>query len=200
MERSYRQVFLALVLAAGSPLSAETYRIAPTDRAEVRLKVYKTGFMRGKIHDFVFQRYSGAVDFDASNPENSTVTLDIEADSMVCEDTWVSAGNLAKIVREGKEKILQTAKYPRISFRSTEIRPLANGNFAVTGRLTIRGRSEVGSVEVALKANANGELRFDGSAVVALKDYGIKPPAAMLGAVGTKNTMDVLFQVIARRP
>ncbi len=200
MERPYRQVLLTLFLAAGMPLTAEIYRIAPVDEAEVRLKVYKTGFMRGKVHDFVFKRYSGEIDFDASNPENSNVRIDIEADSMVCEDTWVNAGKLVKIEREGKGKILQAARYPYISFRSKEIRAAVDGSFAAVGLLTIRNRSKAVRVAVVMSATGAGGLRFDGSAVIALKDYGIKPPSAAFGAVGTKNEMDVSFRLTARRP
>ncbi len=198
--RPCRLVLPALALAAVMPLTAEIYRLAPADGAEIRLKVYKTGFMRGKVHDFVFKRYAGEIDFDAANPENSSVKIAIEATGMVCEDTWVKAENLAKIEREGKEKILQAAKYPRILFRSTEIRAAADGSFIAYGLLTIRNRSEAVSVETVMNADRPGELRFDGAAVVALRDYGIKPPSAAFGAVGTKNEMDVSFRLTARRP
>ena len=199
--RPARCAGLALFLAAGmTPAAAEIYRLAPADGAEIRLKVYKTGFMRGKVHDFVFKRYSGEIDFDVSNPENSSVKIAIEADGMVCEDTWVNAGNLVKIEREGKEKILQAARYPHILFRSTEVRPQANGSFAVSGLLTIRNRAEAVRVEAVMSAGGSGELRFDGSAAVALRDYGLKPPSAAFGAVGTKNEMDVSFRLTARRP
>ncbi len=201
LERPCRLALPALVLAAlMPPAAAETYRLAPADGSEIRLEVYKTGFMRGKVHDFVFKRYSGEIDFDPANPENSSVEIAIEADSMVCEDTWVSAANLAKIEREGRGKILRAAEYPRISFRSTEIRRRTDGSFAVSGLLTMRNRAEAVRTAVVMSAGGAGELRFEGSAVVALKDYGIKPPSAALGAVGTKNEMDVSFRLTARRP
>ena len=122
MERPYRQILLAFVVAALSPLFAETYVIAPAADAELRLKVYKTGIMSGKAHDCVFARYSGEIDFDAESPENSTVKIEIEADSLICEDDWVSAKDLAKIEREVNANVLKVEQHPVIAFRSSGMR------------------------------------------------------------------------------
>jgi polyisoprenoid-binding protein YceI len=199
MERPHGQILLVLLFAVLSPLSAETYTIAPAAGAELRLKVYKTGFMRGKVHDFVFMRYSGKIEFDAERDENFTVTIEIEANSLVCEDTWVSAKDLAKVVQEAKGIILDIERHPVITFRSLEMRSVGADRFEVDGKLTIRGRSEASRVLLTMKRTSADELRFDGESVVTLKTYGIKPPSAAFGAVGTKNEMDLSFRLVARR-
>jgi len=182
-----------------SPLSAETYTIAPAAGAELRLKVYKTGFMRGKVHHFVFTRYSGKIEFDPERAENSTVTIEIEANSLVCEDTWVSAKDLAKVVHEAKGIILDIERHPVITFRSLEMRSTGANRFEVDGKLEIRGRSEASRVLLTMDRSGADELSFDGESVVALKTYGIKPPSVAFGAVGTKNEMDLSFRLVARR-
>lgn len=199
MERPYRQILLVFVVGALSPLFAETYVIAPAADAELRLRVYKTGIMSGKVHDCVFARYSGEIDFIAESPESSTVKIEIEADSLICEDDWVSAKDLAKIDREAKTSVLKVEQYPVIAFRSSGMRLIGADRFEVDGKLEIRGRSEASRVLLTMKRTSADELRFDGESVVALKTYGIKPPSVAFGVVGTKNEMDLSFRIVARR-
>ncbi len=198
MERPYWQILLVGFVVALSPLCAETYRIAPAEGAELRLKVYKTGFMRGKAHDCVFARYSGEIEFDAERPENSAVTIDIESSSLACEDDWVSAKDLAKIEREAKTHVLKVEQHPLIKFRSTQMRSAGADQFEIDGELEIRGRAEANRVLLTMERTRVDELKFEGESVVALKTYGIKPPSVAFGAVGTKSEMDLSFRVVAR--
>jgi hypothetical protein len=41
-------------------------------------------------------------------------------------------------------------------------------------------------------------MSIAGSGEVKLRDYGLKPPSAALGAIGTKNEMAVSFRLTAR--
>ena len=43
-----------------------------------------------------------------------------------------------------------------------------------------------------------GSLRFAGSTTFGMKAYGIKPPSALLGAIGTRDEMDLTFRLRAQ--
>jgi polyisoprenoid-binding protein YceI len=68
--------------------------------------------------------------------------------------------------------------------------------YAVSGALTIRGITR--PVVVDVKMRKAGDLRFDGRAVVKLSDYGLKPPTAVLGTIGTKDEMTLVFALSAK--
>lgn len=191
--------FLILPWLAVS-LSAQTalYEIKPGPDSRFALEIYKTGFMSGKKHLLLFERFAGALNYNAAAPEVSRLDLNVESASFTVKDDWVSASQ-AKSIREeaaGKNG-LEVTKYPQIRFVASSIAKSGDG-FTVQGTLTIRGVDKPVTVAVSMKPEpAGGALRFEGKAEVKLKDYGIKPPTAALGAVGTKNEMAVSFSLIA---
>jgi polyisoprenoid-binding protein YceI len=172
------------------------YRLAPAEDTHFTLEVHKTGLMSGKKHVFVFERYKGKLVYEEGKPEEASVTLSIEAGSAKCQDEWVSAGQLADIEKYAFEDMMVVKEYPRIVFESASVAPAGEGAFDVNGTLTIRDRSEPAVVRVTLKSDGD-RLRFSGRAQVNLKDYRIKPRKAFLGVIGTKNEMDVSFDLIA---
>ncbi len=181
-------------------LCAQTsfYEIKPGPDSRFALEIYKTGFMSGKKHLLLFERFAGALNYNAASPEASKLDLNVESASFAVKDDWVSASQ-AKSIREeaaGKNG-LDVIKYPQIRFVASSIAKSGDA-FTVQGTLTIRGIDKPVTVNVSMKPEpAGGALRFDGKAEVKLKDYGIKPPTAALGAVGTKNEMAVSFSLIA---
>ena len=181
-------------------LSAQTslYEIKPGSDSRFGLEIYKTGLMSGKKHLLLFERFAGALNYNAAAPEASKLDLNVESASFAVKDDWVSASQ-AKSIREeaaGKNG-LDVIKYPRIRFVASSIAKSGDA-FTVLGTLTIRGVDKPVTVNVSMKPEpAGGGLRFEGKAEVKLKDYGIKPPTAALGAVGTKNEMAVSFSLIA---
>jgi hypothetical protein len=52
-------------------------------------------------------------------------------------------------------------------------------------------------VSVSVSKAANGDLTLEGRATIRLTDYNLKPPTAVLGAIGTKNEMSFRFVVTA---
>lgn len=186
----------ALMAVCAWAAEPESYAILPSADARFALEVHKSGLMSGKKHVFLFERYEGQLSYDSSRPEASSVRLVIQAASAVCQDTWVKAGQLKDIEEYAREDMLRVGRYPEIVFASREIRPAGNGRYKVAGDLTIRGVARPVTVDVEMKMK-DGRLRFTGDAVVNLKDYGIKPRSAALGMIGTKNEMDVRFDLEA---
>ncbi|MBI3680111.1 MAG: YceI family protein [Acidobacteria bacterium] len=184
-----------LLLAAGALLAQPAeYRIEPGGDNQIALDVEKTGLMKGKKHHFVFPRYQGKLVFDAGNPSNSRVELKIDSASVVCHDTWLSPKDLKKVIDYTLKDMLAVRQYPEMRFQSSKVTALGNNRFTVDGTLTIRGIGKPATLDVTLES---GKLLFDGKSVVKLTNYGLKPPSAGLGTVGTKDEMTALFRVAA---
>lgn len=190
---------IALALRGGEHLQAQkAYTIAPGEGAKFALTVEKTGLMRGKKHIFVFERYEGQLSFDSQTPANSSVRLAIDARSIVCKDDWVSAKDLANVQKTALEDMLDAARSPSMSFVSTAIRAMPANSFEAQGTLTIRGKAKPVTVTIRLDARDAAVLKAEGSAKIRLTDYGLKPPSAVLGAIGTKDEMTLDFTLLPR--
>lgn len=183
-------IVLAAVLLAAPP---RNLRVAPAPDSRFALEVEKTGILKGKKHLFLFERYTGLLAMDVQFPERSKIELEIEARSAVLKDDWVKPDDVKKILETAQMDMLDSAKYPKLRFVSTKISAAPNGHFTVLGDLTIRNVTNPVTVAVVHK----GSEVFEGTATVKLTDYKLKPPSALLGAIGTKNEMTVTFRLKA---
>ena len=153
----------------------------------LELYVEKTGLLAGKKHRFLFDRFEGQLD-------ESHVTMTIDAASIRCVDTWVSANDLKKIEKTARTEMLDVSRFPAMKFESTAIRQTAPDRFEVSGMLTIRDRSR----PVVVSVIKTGNQSYRGSAKIRLTDFGLKPPSAALGLVGTKDEMTFAFVLTER--
>ena len=189
----------ALLLLVSAALAAETrpYGIEPDPDSRFALEVYKTGLMSGKKHLLVFERYQGRLEYDPQNPEQSRVELTIESASLIVKDDWVNEKERKKIGDEALNNMLGAKQYREMRFRSGSIRAAGEGRYEVQGELTIRELARPALVRVSLKEGPGGSMLFEGEAIVIMKDYGMKPPSAALGLIGTKDEMMVSFRLRA---
>lgn len=198
---SAMKTLLLPLLAAGLGWAAPVaYEIRPDDRALLELTVEKTGFLSGKRHLFTFSRFQGALLFDRDTPERSAITLVIEAASIFCHDTWLGAKDLRKVQEYAVKDMLAVDRYPRITFRSTAIRKLDGNHYEAQGLLSIRDISRPAIILVALNKGSGAFPLLEGSSRVQLTDFGLKPPSAALGTIGTKNEMLFRFVLTGTLP
>lgn len=191
-----RQTAIAFLALSSIGLAA-TYQVAPAPGTQFALTVEKTGLYRGKKHLFVFEKYDGKLVFDAQKPEQASIQLTIDSKSAVCKDEWVNAKDIKNIMEEMFGNMLAAKEFPTMTFSSTSIRPLGGNQFEAQGALTIRNKPKPVTVSVQLDAADPRKLRLRGSAKIHLKDYGLKPPSAVLGAIGTKEEMPFAFDIVA---
>lgn len=184
----------ALLAAAAAPTE---YRIAPANNSRFELFVYKTGLMSGRKHHFAFERYHGTLLYDSARPENSQVRLTIESASATLKDDWLSGKDFKKVQQYAlEEKMLAAGRYPAMTFVSTNITPAGEGKYRLHGTLTIRDIPK--PVEVLVTINPGEPLVFEGTATVDMTAYGLKPPGAALGLIGTRKEMTVSFSLRAQ--
>jgi polyisoprenoid-binding protein YceI len=179
----WRGVVLAL-LAGTAP-----YQLGPAPGNRLSLEVYKSGLWNGRKHSFTFERYQGSLLYDAEAPQNSQVRFTVEAASIALHDTWVGEKDRAKIVKFALTNMLHADRYPQLEFTSTRIALAGVGHFEVQGALNMAGVSKPVGVQVTL----GDDLSIQGSATLKMTDWGMKPPSAALGAIGTRDEMSVAF-------
>jgi polyisoprenoid-binding protein YceI len=184
----------SLLLAA----AIVSYRIQPAPGSFLELEVYKTGLWNGRKHVFSFQGYSGQIQYDPAQPENSRAHLVIEAKSAVCKDEWVKPADQKKVQAYALDDMMAAGKYPEIIFDSTRITAKGNGRYEAVGNLTLRGITKPVTIDLTVN-KPNDSLELSGTAQIRLKDYGLKPPSAALGTIGTKNVMLLRFKIVATR-
>ncbi|MBC8166055.1 MAG: YceI family protein [Bryobacteraceae bacterium] len=185
-----------LVLTASGQAELQTYKITPAPTGKMELTVVKTGLMSGKKHLFTFEQYDGILMFDRLHPNESRIRFSIDARSAACHDSWVSAKDLRKIHEFALNDMLATGKFEKIVFASTSVKSIGGGQYEVTGDLTIRAVSKPATVLLTMAEKPDG-LVFEGTSHIKLTDYGLKPPTAALGAVGTKNEISLSFAFTA---
>ncbi|MBI1791481.1 MAG: YceI family protein [Acidobacteria bacterium] len=191
---------LTALVAAAVAASAADYRIEPAEGSRFTLSVEKTGLYKGKKHLLVYERYSGLLRYDPATPAASQVRFAVEAASAALRDDWGSGPNHKKILAYAFGNMMDAERHPRITFTSSRVEPGGEQQFRVTGTLEIRGIAKPCEVAVHLDTLDDGALVLEGRAAIRMTDYGLKPPTAALGAIGTKDLMEVSFKLRAAKP
>jgi polyisoprenoid-binding protein YceI len=142
-------------------------------------------------HDLILSpsQWSGTMNVDADNPAASSASLSIDARSIQILEAVGGMKSLSDKDRRdiGKnidEKVLDTGKFPTLTFESTSVSG-SEPNFNVAGNMTIKGTSR--PVNVALSVNGS---QVAARTSISQKDFGIKPFSAMMGAIKLRDDVD----------
>ncbi|MGE3887074.1 MAG: YceI family protein [Vicinamibacterales bacterium] len=128
--------------------------------------------VRGRFADF-----DGTIDFDEEKPEQSKVSVTIQAASI---DT--NTPDRDKHLRS--EDFFAVERFPTLTFVSTKITPKGDGVFDVAGDLTMRGVTRPIVVPVSYLGKAvdpwgNEKVAFEGEVTLNRKDFGLNWNAAI---------------------
>jgi polyisoprenoid-binding protein YceI len=158
-------------------------------RSTMTVHVGKAGLLSVAGHEhWVNAPISSGVLNDSANPR---IEFQVEAARMeVKPDPKVDAKTTADVQKAMQDNVLESAKYPRISFRSSRVQKQSEGQWQVTGELTLHGAMKPVSVSV----KRDGEA-YTGHTVVRQTDFGIKPVTAAAGAVKVKNELEIDFRI-----
>jgi polyisoprenoid-binding protein YceI len=121
---------LAILVGSMQSIQAQavTYRIDPVHSFIIfRVKHLNTGFAYGR-----FNTFSGTFVVDERNPANSSIELEIDANS-------VDTGNSQRDDHLRNPDFFNTRQFPKITFKSTRVRKINDTTVEVQGDLTMRG-------------------------------------------------------------
>ena len=173
-------VFFTAMQAQAAP---ETYSYDPL-HTQVLFSVNHMGFTT--VHGR-FNKFDGGFTLDEKNPEKSTASITIDANSL----------DLASAVwnEHTQEKFLEPAKYPTILFKSTSIRRTGDKTALMTGNLTLHGVTKPITLNVTLNKIGDHPMMkgqydagFSISGTLKRSDYGM---TAFIPLVGDDVALDI---------
>ena len=181
----------ALLMLAATPAKAEPkeYRF---DKAHTQILFFVShlGFSmsQGEFHD-----YDGTIQFDRENPENSSVNVTIQTDSIDMDDKeWDE--------HMKNEDFFHVEEYPTMTFESTDIKVTGETEGKITGDLTILGTTREVTLDTTFNKagkhpySGNYVAGFSATTQIERSNFGMK-----YGLPGIGDTVNIRLEVEAIR-
>ena len=176
----------APIVPASTDLPAGAYKI---DRAHASL-IFKVNHLGFSHFTARFKRFDADLQFDPKTPSNSSVTATVDPTSL--ETDYPDPQTLDFNAQIYGEEFLDAAKYPEMTFRSTEVRLTGPNTAKITGDFTMHGVTHPVTLDATFNGGWNGieqdpHARIGFSAQGSLKrsdygiSYGIPAPGTTLG-------------------
>jgi hypothetical protein len=185
-------VLLAILVAVSSPgilLGENNNRPIDVNHSTLKVRVFKSGLFSPFAHDHEIEApiSEGVADLSAT----PGVTLRVDAQKLRVLDPGTSATDRGQIQKTMESPtVLDSERFPQISFRSTSVERLGNDHWKVHGDLALHGQMSPVVVDVALK-----DAHYLGSAVIKQRDFGITPISLAGGTVKVKDEVRIEFDI-----
>jgi polyisoprenoid-binding protein YceI len=142
--------------------------------------------------------FSGEVEFDPASPAESCLRLVAAAGSLALTGE-ASEGDRRDIERTTRDEVLESARFPEISYvcRPPGVTAIGPMQLMLQGDLTLHGvtRRQPVSARIYL---VGGLLRGQGEAAVKQSEYGIRPVSVAGGMLKVKDEVALSFEIVAR--
>jgi len=178
---------LAVVAVAGAQDAA-----IDVARSTITIHVGKAGLFSAAGHDHTIDApLSSGVIRESPSPR---VEFTVETAKMTVKpDPKVDAKTQAEIQKDLEEMTLETRKFPEITFRSSRIETLTEGQWKVEGDLSLHGVTK----PVSLTVKRTGDS-YTAHTVLKQTNFGIKPISIGGGMIKVKDEVEIDFQIFPR--
>jgi polyisoprenoid-binding protein YceI len=158
-------------------------------------------FFEGHDHFIAVREFSGEAQLMPGASPPASLQMTIRADSLVETRDVFTEQQKQIINKELREIVLETAKYPEITFKSTDVTGSLNGSqfeAKIGGDLTLHGvtRHIIIPAQVTLSGDT---LRARGEFTVSRNDYNVKATSAVHGLVRVRDKLKFTFDIVARQ-
>lgn len=197
---------LALEIGGFHPvLSRQTIAVYRIDAAQSRFMVEAPrgglAWFKGHSHDIKIGEFAGEAQITPNVVNPASLQMTVRADSL--EETGADFTPEQKqiIKKELNEIVLETAKYPEITFKSTDV----SGQFSGTqfeakigGEMTLHGVTR--RVVIPATVTLNGDdLRAKGEFKLNRKDFNVNATNAFHGLVRVRHELKFTFDIVAHK-
>jgi polyisoprenoid-binding protein YceI len=146
--------------------------------------------------------FEGEAECAPDTLEAAKLRVTVKADSLAVTDDIKEKDRL-EIEQMMREQVLETARYPEITFESTSITAsrLSGGRYRVRviGDLTLHGVTGRNLwIQAEVKTTEEG-LRAQGGFTLRQTDYQIKPVSVAGGSLKVKNELKFAFDIVAKK-
>ncbi len=183
------RMLLLLAVLALSTLALAVERPIDLERSTMRIHVGKAGLFSAAGHEhWVTAPIAGG----AIDQTESRIFFTVRASTMTVEpDQDLKPEQQTEVQRTMQEKVLESAQYPAISFRSNSVEKTGADTWLVKGDLTLHGYTKPVSAAVRKAGNAYvGSCRFKQTA------FGIHP-VSVGGLVKVKDELEIQFSLVS---
>lgn len=186
-------------------IDAQTSAVYRIDAAQSRFMVEAPrgglAWFKGHSHFIKVGDFSGEVQVTPSVINPASLRMTIRADSL--EETGADFTPQQKqiIKKELNEIVLETAKYPDITFRSTDVSgKFKNNQFEakIGGEMTLHGVTRRVVIPAVVTLNGN-DLRAVGKFEIDRKDFNVNATNAFHGLVRVKHGLKFTFDIVAHK-
>jgi polyisoprenoid-binding protein YceI len=188
---------LCTAIVAAAPLLAQEIaaqeKAIDTQRSTITIHVGKSGLLSAAAHDHTINApISSGTILESGTPH---IEFRVETAKMTVQpDAKIDAKDQATIQTHMEEMTLETKTFPEITFRSSRVQNLADGQWKVDGNLSLHGVTKA----ISLTVKQAGEP-YTTHTVLKQTDFGIKPLTIGGGMIKVKNEVEIDFQIFARQ-
>jgi polyisoprenoid-binding protein YceI len=185
-----------------SPAATMRYELDP-GRSTFMVHAFRGGpvWFKGHDHYIAARSFMGVAELTPGALNPASLQMTVRADSL--EETGANFTPQQKgiIKKELQEIVLETAKYPDITFRSTDVTgELKNGQFDVNlgGDMTLHGVTR--HIKIPATVTLEGDiLRAKGEFKLDRGDFHVKATSAFHGMVRVKDSLKFTFNIVGRK-
>ena len=185
-----------------SPPAVLRYRL---DAAQSKFMVHAfrggLAWFKGHDHYIAARDFTGEAQLalDVVNPASLKIT--VRADSLEETDAAFTPQQKQIINKELDELVLESAKYPEITFESTDVQGNLNGgqiDVKIGGNLSLHGVTR--RVVIPARVTVSGDtLRAQGEFEINRKDFKVNATNAFHGSVRIKHELKFTFDIVGER-
>jgi polyisoprenoid-binding protein YceI len=192
---------------AGVPQAS---RFAPTNLARYKIdatqshftaRAFAGGFLSAFAHDhtIAIRDFAGQAEFTYGTVEPASLEMTIKAASLEITDK-VSTSDRQKIEGTMRDEVLEIAKYPDISFKSTSVSASKTGEgqyqARISGELRLHGVTRPVAMTAQLEFG-DKTLRAKGGFAIKQSNFSIKPVSVAGGTIKVKDELKFTFDIVA---
>jgi polyisoprenoid-binding protein YceI len=184
-----------------SPPEVRRYRI-DAGQSEFMVHASVGGLLSGfgHNHNIAIKDISGETQFTDGTVTPASLRMRIRADSLKVTDK-VSDGDRQTIEKTMRDQVLETGKYPEITFNSTTVEVIKNSDTQyqgnIWGDLTLHGVTHNVFIKSQLTFDQKS-VRARGDFTLKMTDYSIKPPSVAGGTITVKDTLKFTFNILSQ--
>jgi polyisoprenoid-binding protein YceI len=188
--------------AGKSSAAVVRYRLDAA-RSKFMVHAFRGGlaWFKGHDHTIAARDFTGEAELalDAVNPASLKMT--VRAASLEETDAAFTPQQKQIIKKELDELVLETAKYPEITFQSTDVQGNLSGgqiDVKIGGNLTLHGVTK--RIVIPARVTVSGEtMRAQGEFEINRKDFNVNATNAFHGFVRIKHELKFTFDIVGQR-
>jgi polyisoprenoid-binding protein YceI len=174
-------VFLVLF---GTASSYAAQKQVDPDRSSLTIHVGKTGVLSAAGHEHIVMAPIAEGSIDDGQPSHINIRVEVARLAVMPEE------HQTEVQHAMQERVLESSRFPEISFTSEDIQPIGDNAWNVSGNLQLHGQVKLIHLSVRLV-----DGRYVGATTIKQTDYGIQPISGLGGSVRVRNELKIDFAI-----